>query len=688
MKKPQLWAGLLCFYALFIIGCGGSTSVGVITSPQSLEEQTYGILPEFIVEFNEGLPNVFTAELNNTDVTAYFALEPAEGDQLARAYAVGADLAAFVVPGENVFDVVDPASIGSVTFIYDNKGPEVRITDYAEDSGNAVITGYLHDESGVTSLTLNAVNIPLTDGAFTINTPLTEFYAFTATDTFGITQDTTFRAGGQPQDAFAALQLNPAGLPVALELVEQLVYAHDYAAFLATGDNAHVLDMSILGQSVDIYITDIRAPNYSRNADFNITLMDGDRLGLAGYIHDMELDLTGNVRLCFLLCANVGLSGVAYADDTFIDAQAQVVVDADNTLTAGNINISDINIGDVRIELDGGIAADLMSSIINSLRTLLFGLIETLAEEPIIELVPPLVQSLYADLDKTIVIPVDLGLGTPTAALEMTIAPSDASITSTEALVTVNGIVSPDVVRKPSLGYYYKGVEAFPTLPALTPSGLSYHVGAMLSEDAFNMTLESAHRAGIFDISATTTELAEFDIAAIVLIQNILYSGDLLGSPLLDESDEVRVRVSVPSTPLVELTDSATPVSMTLTDADLIVEFREDATAEWQSLLGATVDLSVPFSVGFDSSTNSLVLNGDVDNFDVKYSNSNPNGLFRMGQEFGQLIFEAALPFVFPLITDVVKGLELPTYAGYSMDAQEIWVVPNTNVIAIGANLQ
>jgi len=104
--------------------------------------------------------------------------------------------------------------------------------------------------------------------------------------------------------------------------------------------------------------------------------------------------------------------------------------------------------------------------------------------------------------------------------------------------------------------------------------------------------------------------------------------------------------------------------------------------------LGATVDLSAPFAVGFDSSTASLVLTADGENFDVTYSHSNPNTLFRLGQEFGQRIFEAALPFVFPLITDVIQGLELPTYAGYSMDAQEIWVIPNTSVIAIGANLQ
>jgi hypothetical protein len=624
MRPDSLRVLSLAFVALFLAACK------TVTVEQPTADSVHITAPDIVLSFPSGRPDPLEVTLNGADISAQFSVSE------TGATATGANIRSFLVDGKNALKVVKP-NTPTRFFVFDQSGPMVHITNVNE-GGSIGISGYVEDPSGIASVRVNGADVSLDAGnAFSVSVANSNFVEFVSTDTNGFERRQKFARPSVAIGNAMALRVARSGLDFAVAEIEDLLVS-DSLSDLISAVNP-ILEQSFLGNSIT---ADVNSASLdTANVDFNIT-GTGGQFSLSGDVTGLVADFSAEIDP--LIGWNWTINGKFFLDRATFSADASVSVSGGNVAVDVSVNTLDLD----RIRSDINNFPDWLLTPIYEVFEWLFeiiikGQVEGLAEEKLTEFLDAFPDSIVIDIDGSQVKP----LVTPEAVT----SPSNGLNLRLGAHIyalTANG---PN-----QLGSAYDSAGAIPTPTTTAPGDTARDVGVVIGENTINQALAAVVESGILNVALTVADLPGI--------------GDVDPS-----ANNVRVRVAPTTAPVIDLISGQENGlgRLTLNDFYIAFDVMPSGSSEFQTFLGATLDISAAADLGVTADNAIAIDLVGTPLFVIRDLDDAASIKFDEG--LAQALFDEFLPVVLPPIMNAIGAIPLPTFEGYGVNVGALWVV-------------
>ena len=194
-----------------------------------------------------------------------------------------------------------------------------------------------------------------------------------------------------------------------------------------------------------------------------------------------------------------------------------------------------------------------------------------------------------------------------------------------------------------------------------------YELAIYIGDDIFNQALYNIFRAGALSLN----------------LDAVFYNDDILAIPLLPS--ELRDQVTYPHSPinikfrpmlppmmLIGVGDKSDPVSTSIQMGDLIVDcYIVNTSAEEELFLEMAMSFTVDVDIDIPFPSNTLVVT--IGTPDVQM-----DIVAEPIADFNDVVLEALAPYlvelVLPIISDLLQGIEIPTFSGYGIQVLQMFV--------------
>ncbi|MBI2571355.1 MAG: hypothetical protein HYV63_30480 [Candidatus Schekmanbacteria bacterium] len=639
---------LTTFLALSLIAAG-CTNVK-IDSPKN--GGLYPDAPDFKVSYNSE-PSGLTLKLNGTDVTSFFAVGS------AAATASGDALAAYVLPGDNQFEVTRPSFVSPVQFHFDVVGPTVKVTS-VDEASPLVVHGRVEDPAGVARLSCNGAAVTVSGGSFTATVANAAFVGFEAEDGFGHVSTTTFARPGTALGSSMGARLNKSGIAFLVAEISNLLGKLDFGELIKELNPLFDKSIGVASARVDATDVEISAPKVSlavspsNDGTFDVGVDISD---LVVYVH-----ATGTV---------IGIpwetDGVVWADLVSFDGKAKV------TVTNQKIGVALSNLSLVL----NGFGFDI-SGFPDVLEGLFFDLVGDLLEgfirDELATRIPPYIEEFLKNIPSDFQIDLD-GHAFRIAALPQALTTKDEGM-SVHLAASVSTLTPVDV--PPALGSLYVA-GATPDLGTKTPGGKAFDAGAVVSGNLINQALLEGYRAGLTHVGLdeqTNPRISPAGLRGIGMEIQGLFDGD-----------DVRFNVLPSSPPYAGIRGTQTALAaLAMDEFTFELELRKQGTDDWLLVFGAVLDMNVPFLIGVSDNNTVKVTFEEVPT--VKIRDIDDRGVIDLDEKLVQAIIDWLLPLALPYLADIVEEIKIPSYEGYGVWLHDLFATgSSTDYIAFAGNL-
>ena len=604
----------------------------------------------FKVTFGNGIPADFQLVLNATDVTDQFTLTPADGDTLATAEADGALLAGNVFSGKNQFSLtVPPAGVISSIFYFDDIGPSVHILHGDHDTG--IISGHVNDSSGVASLSIDGVDVPL-DANNNFDTTFTgmAFNEISATDINGKSSSSTYARGDQELFPSMSMRINNGGFDFLTTQAENALENFDFDALLLHRDQGGinpVLQVTILS-TYDIIFNTFEFDRPIVSIQVNSDPEDPDNIHDEMVIHiEIPNFRAGmNTEGGFL-----DFEGLVTVDNLLIESNA--VIGIDNSDISISISDTVVDLQGLDIDIDGFIIAAILEDMIPSLVPIFVDIAES-------TLVP-----LVSDFVGEVLVKTDIDINGE--IMRVGISPTLLRTFSDGLTVDINSTVSapfPSDEATPHLGSLF--VESdLPSLGPISPNGSAYDIGASISVNLMNQALYAAHASGLTTFSLYAGDSGGTDPEGVSVIQS--------EEDDIQLSDIITLHVMPASPPFIKLIEANDIHGMLgWNDVSFEFELTRDGWDSPQTLFSLTFNLDVGFELG---ATDEGFLHIGIESLpDIDIVEVDNYGIIPISPLFIEKLIDYVMPIILPTLSTNLDSIMLPTIGGYRIHADELWV--------------
>lgn len=640
---PRISVLILVF---FIAACGEKD---VIDAP--IDGTVSTTKPDlFKVTFGSGIPEEFQLVLNATDVTDQFTLTAAGEDTLATAEADGALLADNVFSGKNQFSLVVPsAALVSSTFYFDDIGPAVHILH--GDHATGVISGHVNDSSGVASLSIDGVDVPL-DANNNFDTAFTDmpFNEISATDINGKSSSSTYARGDQQLFPSMSMRINNGGFEFLTTQAEDALENFDFEALLLDKDQGGInpiLSVTILN-TYDIYFDTFGFDRPTVSIQVNSDPEDPENIHDEMVIHIEIPNFRAGMHTEGGFFDYEGLTTV---DNLVIESHAVIGIDDSDI----SISISDtvVDLQGLDIDIDGYIISEILEEMIPSLVPVFVNI----AESTLVPLVSDFVGEVLVNAD------IDIN----GEVMRIGISPTSLRTFSDGLTVDIDSSISapfPSNEATPHLGSLF--VESdLPSLGPTSQDGSEYDIGASISVNLINQGLYAAHASGLTTFSLYAGDSGGTDPEGVSVIQS--------EEDDIQLADIISLYVTPASPPFIKLMEADDIHGMLgWNDVSFKFELMRDGWDAPQTLFSVTFNLDVGFELG---ATDEGFLHIGIESLpDIDIVEVDNYGIIPISPLFIEKIIDYVMPIILPTLSTNLDSVMLPTIGGYRIHADELWV--------------
>lgn len=564
----------------------------------------------------------------------------------------GADFENYFLEGYNTFHV-DPPSGPQVKFIYDTEGPKVVILGAELNGGTATIDGMAVDELGVSSMSVNGVNITVDDDLkFTVDVPEQDIYTYTAEDTVGHTSTTLYAALGLDYDPSLTAKVTQNGMDVAVAEIVNALNGLDINSLVAGTELYNGTWKGLFGETYGPSGF-IRTMSLSAE-DFQLDLNDGNSAGFDGRISNVHAAITLRSQNGFLPPVDINLGATIGP----IDLSGDLGLGVQNQMPDVEISNFSFNVGAIDFDNVGSVGDAILSGITTGLLNLLNGVISNAVEDLLNDAIPEMLANVLQDA-------YTIRITDALADHDMAMAANISAITTTdnELYAALSGSVIPvtvdDDIPQPLAGTLFTNDP----LPAAELGNGDFAVS--INTNVINQTLASAHSVGLTQMNMSGTSL-----------QFGLPRDDSLGG----EDMTHRLLVDNLTPPTVEISEVGGNATITMNVYGLEIASETKKTdGLYSNDLAVRVDSRIPLSIGVDED-NTLAI-GFPEPPEVVITG------FKLGQ--GSWLTSGVNELANDLISDsfgaVVQELVKPI-ANIKIPAFECLAFDVTGVDAVGGN--
>lgn len=646
---------------------------------------------EFRIRFSESADlSELTVLLNGADVSDVFDVIDGFG------YATDESLSEYTVSGQNVLEVENPSGALPTLFIVDREGPVAHISS-VEGTSTLLLEGYVEDDIGTESLSVNGVPVTLDEEngfAIEVDKPIAgsafDLVAFTAVDLFGRESSITYAHPALPEKSAMLPNTLSASLTefgvnhlideVAEPLIDSLDLTNGLRNRVLASTNGSVgyarvvlnnvshgtpnLSVNTLARADNGAIrTEVGVPTITISVTASagthpIVIPDIPGVDMPWPIPDIPPIVIPDIPgVDLVVPASPTLSNVRYqttANLYLVDNELDIQL-TDSALFLGPFDLSAFNA---------------LNSIFNqvnfSLENVLEGFIEDAIENELPGLMPDLIAPLWVETDSQGDVSGKL-FGTDVEVSKLVTQDRSFDFNLDTNIVPLSPGLIPNV-----LGSIYHEAE-LPSLDGTTPSGESYHAAVVVSEVLINQTLLAAHYNGLTHVavSADANELGgidDIDVLSLEPTDTIVLAIAPLESTVvtLDEIDGAMLDLSVPSMEVsvyVKRGDVVSPLLTGLATLSVPMDF----------FFNEGVSLSTRVEGIPEVSLNSLVVSDTL---------QLPTGL-------PQALVDYLIVKVIPSLTAGIDIIPLPEFSGYRIGSPAMWLTEgNPAFLVVAGDLE
>lgn len=678
---------LLMGFLVLLAGCKQPVE---IVSP--IKDAVSNTAPEFRIRFNKGVPSSFTATINGAainqssfTVSGNDVFTPVTLSQLHA--------------GDNEFAVTSPEEVTRI-FHLDQIGPVIHILS-GDGTNPRLVTGYLSDRGGPTSLSINGTSFALdAEGKFSGETADASLFNFVATDVYGYATSESYAKLGQSFNPAIAVRINQQGLEDSLpNAILQIVESLDFNAFITNPISESCSDALIADACANFNINDV---TLTPGSTVEIQALSGNRLRANIGLSRLDLDTTATTyaKCKSFLCGGSGsifgtlnFSGVTTVQNTDIAAEFVVTVSNGNVtvqIDEGTLDVDmpadglqvDIDFGAVEsVPFVGSLLNTVVNGIINGLVGILSSIIVDIADGFLSSPISSLINSLIANL-----LPDSISVPVANTVLNLGFSPEGfATSAGGFDLVLANSIsiATTDPTVLPPLGSLYAAGNAPSPYPSATRDGTNVDLTATVSSNLINQVLTEAYKGGLLNITLDE--------------EHGLTIGTLLGIPDfpidLEGLTDWNLTVTGATPPTVAVISQANAADglIGVNLLDLTIKLNLDFGDGMQEVLSTSVDVQSPFDIGI-TPENTLTIGIEATPIvNVHSFRFQLNGLVLdsgSSDAISDLISTIAPQFL-PKALEAIGGIPVPAIAGFSLQLRDIWNpnASNNAFLSLGGNL-
>ncbi|MCG8673070.1 MAG: hypothetical protein MI867_27005, partial [Pseudomonadales bacterium] len=607
---------LVILFSLGVFACGGGTYT--IESPT--EGSIFNDAPDFTVGYEEEPEALPSMILNGNTVTSEFA------KNATQAIGLGADLQAFLVEGNNRFQV-NPPSGPQVNFIYDTQGPKIVVTE-AIRNGNVTITGNAVDAAGASSVSVNGVAAELAeDGSFSVVVSAADTYTFQATDVFDQSSTTVFGDALLINEELIKARVKEEGIDFIADELVGVVNGLDFNALVA---GTELYKSGIFrGELTSL---ELQAESFSLDPTNN-------GLSLSGVFTDVRARL----RLVQIFV----VKPTARVERVILSGNVQVGVNSNNELEAV-INTLDVDAQNISFEgalggLDrflGGIIGGLVGLFENQIGNAVKGAVNNTLEDKLADLIP----TSY-----------DLGVSCRELGIEFELR--DIITNNDSIIIELAGGILPNTVTSAipqALGPLYT-TDPLPS-PNFGDGDMSFAINA----NAINQALVSIYSVGLTHL---------------MLLNGDTYINVPRDDGLGSESDS-RILIDTLTPPQVLISEEGGEAVTTIDISQLRISSQVKEDGQWNETFNLLLSAQVEASLAIDSdNTLSVTISDDPV---VTVLDTVVAGGVTIGENLINRVIQDSIPSIMNNISTSINGIEIPSIAGFS--------ITSDSISAIGAN--
>ncbi|MCG8317226.1 MAG: hypothetical protein MI976_28735 [Pseudomonadales bacterium] len=618
------------YFAMFMVAML-LTACKTVTVEQPTADSVHITPPDIVLSFPSGRPDPLQVNLNGQDITSLLTVTD------SGASVIGADIVSYLVDGKNALKVVNP-NAPTRFFIYDISGPMVHLLTVTEGA-NLVVSGYVEDPSGITSVTANGVAVSLdAENRFSISLADDNYVTFESIDNNGYVRTQTYARPNVIMNGAMGLRVARSGLDFAVEEIEQLLVSDSLSSLLA-GLNP-ILEDSILGNDFAVNVNSASIDTAA--IALNITGTHGN-FNLQGDVYDLVADFTVDIDYVWPLGTG-SIDGQFFLDHAGFNADATVTANAGGVDVS--VNISDLDLDAIRSDINN--FPDWLLTPIYEIFEWLFeiiieGQVESLAEEKLTEFLDAFPDSVLIDIDGNQVKPL--------------ISPESVSSPDNGLNLGLGAHIYALTENGPNqLGSAYRSAGTMPTPTESAPNDEARDVGIVISENMINQALSAVVESGILNISMTAAEvpgIGDVDPAA----------GD------------VRVRIIPTSAPTIDVLSAQAAGLGTFAFQDFYIAFDviPQGQTEFQLFLGATLDLQATADLGI-TEDNAIAIEF-IGAPTVVLRDLDDSGSIALNEDLAQSLLDEFIPVVLPPVMNAIGAIPLPSFEGYGVNVGSLWVM-------------
>lgn len=412
--------------------------------------------------------------------------------------------------------------------------------------------------------------------------------------------------------------------------------------------------------SAEAEVTDVTMGDLT--IDFDIA-SDGNYLSTTMRLNDIRLDfeVSGSI-------IGIGYSIDGYVSTDYVEVFANTQIGISGGDLYAEVNTIDIDIATLDIDIDN-FPDDLEDMFEDDISDM----IEDVASDALQAEIPPLMSELISQLPSDFTFPLVLPNST-TVNVNVAMEPSQVS-------TNINGDAFTFVMDSRIMMDVISGIP--PALPGsfATPSATPDHFGAYIfgtsnpyelavyiGDDIFNQALYNIYRAGALSLD----------------LDAVFYNDDLLAIPLLpselrdqgtypNAAVNIKFRPLLPPMMLIGAGDKSDPVATRIQMGDLLVDcyiVNQSAEEELFLEMALSFTVDVDIDIPYPSNTLEIVMGTPDVQIDI---------VAEPIADFNDVVLEELAPYlvemILPILTDLLEGIEIPTFAGYGIDVLQMFVV-------------
>lgn len=653
--------------------CGVFTLLGLIllsqacTLPNTVtieapaDNSLHGVPPTiYSIQFADPLAEgqVLKVRLNSTDVSSWFTVS---ADRFT-AVAQGTNLAAAVIPGNNVFAITAPFRT-STTFYYDTFGPDVHISKATSNGSGLAIEGYLADRAGATGVRVNGVSAQvLSNNRFTASANVAPIMQISADDRFGNTSETRFARPGTQIDESVIVEFNNAALAKFGPKISEFIGSVDLTSIELGGKPLIYTHLNGTDKT-DIYLTSLSIGSVEAKLMVDQVHADG------------TLDVASTTRSnAFGVELDITAGGLYLGNFPGIISTTAIGITADTapSLSADGTKV-EMPVTNLVLDLSAGFTyniPNLPAQILAEFDALVPQIGQAIGDNVVANVLP---QALDSVMNPLLSFPLNFAstqvdiaaqaqtLGVQGDSLNLALK---STLSTAAAVANVN----------PTLGSRFQ-LSTAPQLGTLSPNQKPFDLGLLLSSNTINQLLLTSYESGQFAfVDSRTIDFSALGVVGVLLNNEI------------SATDNVQATITAISPPFIELGSYPGALGKMLMH-DLQVEFsvRFAGDATYTPTFKAVINVDAPFSLTAASNGDIQIgLNG-APKLEV-VSSVTITGEFVWGNELIERLLNAALAEVLPSTLNSISSIPVPDMNGLSLSIVDIWAASDAH-IAVGANL-